>query len=211
MAIAQLIRYGATTIARTTSAIDALDDANAITEEKEEQTLGLLKMAGIGPLAMLTGKWLPRMIGVQAEKAAPIRLLEVVSFGAYGLKAVSRGRLTARQIEAARRAMSRAIKRGGRIWIRIFPDKPVSQKPAEVRMGNGKGNPEFWVSEIKPGAVRPLKVFGRDLVLFRTTDGAATVLDAHCAHLGAHLGVGGRVEGNTIVCPFHAWAYDGSG
>jgi large subunit ribosomal protein L16 len=74
-----------------------------------------------------------------------------VSFGAYGLKAVTRGRLTARQIEAARRAMSRAIKRGGRIWIRIFPDKPVSQKPAEVRMG--KGNPEFWVSEIKPGAV----------------------------------------------------------
>jgi len=76
-----------------------------------------------------------------------------VSFGEYGLKAITRGRLTARQIEAARRAMSRPIKRGGRIWIRIFPDKPVSQKPAEVRMGNGKGNPEFWVSEIKPGAV----------------------------------------------------------
>ena len=76
-----------------------------------------------------------------------------VSFGDYGLKAIARGRLTARQIEAARRAMSRHIKRGGRIWIRIFPDKPVSQKPAEVRMGNGKGNPEFWVSEIKPGAV----------------------------------------------------------
>ena len=76
-----------------------------------------------------------------------------VSFGEYGLKAVGRGRLTARQIESARRAMTRHIKRGGRIWIRIFPDKPVSQKPAEVRMGNGKGNPEFWVSEIKPGAV----------------------------------------------------------
>jgi len=76
-----------------------------------------------------------------------------VSFGEYGLKAIGRGRLTARQIEAARRAMTRHIKRGGRIWIRIFPDKPVSQKPAEVRMGNGKGNPEFWVSEIKPGAV----------------------------------------------------------
>jgi large subunit ribosomal protein L16 len=76
-----------------------------------------------------------------------------VSFGEYGLKATTRGRLTARQIEAGRRAMSRHIKRGGRIWIRIFPDKPVSQKPAEVRMGNGKGNPEFWVSEIKPGAV----------------------------------------------------------
>jgi large subunit ribosomal protein L16 len=76
-----------------------------------------------------------------------------VSFGEYGLKAVGRGRLTARQIEAARRAMTRYIKRGGRIWIRIFPDKPVSQKPAEVRMGNGKGNPEFWVAEIRPGKV----------------------------------------------------------
>jgi large subunit ribosomal protein L16 len=76
-----------------------------------------------------------------------------VSFGEYGLKALGRGRLTARQIEAARRAMTRHIKRGGRIWIRIFPDKPVSQKPAEVRMGNGKGNPEFWVAEIQPGKV----------------------------------------------------------
>jgi large subunit ribosomal protein L16 len=76
-----------------------------------------------------------------------------VSFGDYGLKATGRGRLTARQIEAGRRAMTRHIKRGGRIWIRIFPDKPVSQKPAEVRMGNGKGNPEFWVAEIQPGKV----------------------------------------------------------
>jgi len=74
-----------------------------------------------------------------------------VSFGEFGLKAVGRGRLTARQIEAARRAMTRHIKRGGRIWIRIFPDKPISQKPAEVRMGNGKGNPEYWVAEIQPG------------------------------------------------------------
>ena len=76
-----------------------------------------------------------------------------VSFGEYGLKAVGRGRLTARQIEAARRAMTRHIKRGGRVWIRIFPDKPVSQKPAEVRMGNGKGNPEYYVAEIQPGKV----------------------------------------------------------
>ena len=76
-----------------------------------------------------------------------------VSFGEYGLKALGRGRLTARQIEAARRAMTRHIKRGGRIWIRIFPDKPISQKPAEVRMGNGKGNPEYWVSEVRPGKV----------------------------------------------------------
>ncbi len=76
-----------------------------------------------------------------------------VSFGEYGLKALNRGRITARQIEAARRAMSRHIKRGGRIWIRIFPDKPISQKPAEVRMGNGKGNPEFFVAEIQPGKI----------------------------------------------------------
>jgi large subunit ribosomal protein L16 len=76
-----------------------------------------------------------------------------VAFGEYGLKATTRGRLTARQIEAARRAMTRHIKRGGRIFIRIFPDKPVSQKPAEVRMGNGKGNPEYFVAEIQPGKV----------------------------------------------------------
>ena len=76
-----------------------------------------------------------------------------VAFGDFGLKSVDRGQLTARQIEAARRAMTRHIKRGGRIWIRIFPDKPVSQKPAEVRMGNGKGNPEYWVAEIQPGKV----------------------------------------------------------
>jgi large subunit ribosomal protein L16 len=76
-----------------------------------------------------------------------------VSFGEYGLKATTRGRLTARQLEAARRAMSRHIKRGGRIWIRVFPDKPISQKPAEVRMGNGKGNPEYYVAEITPGKV----------------------------------------------------------
>lgn len=74
-----------------------------------------------------------------------------ISFGEYGLKATTRGRITSRQIEAARRAISRHIKRGGRIWIRIFPDKPISKKPAEVRMGKGKGNPEFYVSEIQPG------------------------------------------------------------
>ena len=76
-----------------------------------------------------------------------------VSFGEFGLKAVGRGRLTSRQIESARRAMTRHIKRGGRIWIRVFPDKPISKKPAEVRMGNGKGNPEYWVAEIQPGKV----------------------------------------------------------
>ena len=74
-----------------------------------------------------------------------------VSFGDFGLKATGRGRLTARQIEAARRAMTRHIKRGGRIWIRVFPDKPITAKPAEVRMGGGKGSPEYWVAEIQPG------------------------------------------------------------
>jgi large subunit ribosomal protein L16 len=74
-----------------------------------------------------------------------------VSFGEFGLKATARGRITARQIEAARRAMTRHIKRGGRIWIRIFPDKPITNKPLEVRMGSGKGNVEYWVAEIQPG------------------------------------------------------------
>jgi large subunit ribosomal protein L16 len=76
-----------------------------------------------------------------------------VAFGDFALKATTRGRLTSRQIEAARRAITRHVKRGGRIWIRVFPDKPISQKPAEVRMGNGKGNPEYYVSEIRPGNV----------------------------------------------------------
>ena len=74
-----------------------------------------------------------------------------LSFGDYGLKATTRGRLTARQIEAARRAITRHAKRGGRLWIRVFPDKPVSKKPLEVRMGKGKGNPEYWVARIRPG------------------------------------------------------------
>ncbi|GGX67206.1 50S ribosomal protein L16 [Saccharospirillum salsuginis] len=76
-----------------------------------------------------------------------------VSFGEYALKATGRGRITARQIEAARRAMTRHIKRGGKIWIRVFPDKPISKKPLEVRMGKGKGNVEYWVSQIQPGKV----------------------------------------------------------
>ena len=76
-----------------------------------------------------------------------------VSFGEFGLQSATRGRLTARQIEAGRRAITRHVKRGGRVWIRIFPDKPVSKKPLEVRMGKGKGNPEFWVALIQPGAM----------------------------------------------------------
>jgi len=74
-----------------------------------------------------------------------------VSFGDYGLKAVTRGQLTSRQIEAARRAMTRYVKRGGKIWIRVFPDKPITKKPLEVRQGKGKGNVEYWVAQIQPG------------------------------------------------------------
>lgn len=76
-----------------------------------------------------------------------------VNFGDYGLKATTRGHLTAREIEAARRALTHYIKRGGRVWIRVFPDKPVTKKPLEVRMGKGKGNVEYWVAVVKPGAV----------------------------------------------------------
>jgi large subunit ribosomal protein L16 len=76
-----------------------------------------------------------------------------LNFGAYGLKAVEPGRITSRQLEAARRAMTRHIKRVGRVWIRVFPDVPVSTKPAEVRMGSGKGTPEYWVARVKPGRI----------------------------------------------------------
>jgi large subunit ribosomal protein L16 len=76
-----------------------------------------------------------------------------VSFGDFGLKAVGRGRITARQIEAARRAISRALKRGGKLWIRVFPDKPITKKPLEVRQGKGKGNVEYWVALVQPGKV----------------------------------------------------------
>lgn len=76
-----------------------------------------------------------------------------VSFGEFGLKAVGRGRLTARQIESARRAMTRHVRRGGKVWIRVFPDKPITKKPLEVRQGKGKGSVEYWVAQIQPGRV----------------------------------------------------------
>ncbi len=76
-----------------------------------------------------------------------------VSFGEYGLQSTDRGRVTARQIEAARRALTRHVKRGAKIWIRVFPDKPITKKPLEVRQGKGKGNVEYWVAEVKPGTV----------------------------------------------------------
>ncbi len=76
-----------------------------------------------------------------------------LTFGAYGMKAVTPGRITARQIEAARRAITRHMKRAGKVWIRVFPDVPVSTKPAEVRMGKGKGSPEYWMCRVKPGRI----------------------------------------------------------
>ena len=94
-----------------------------------------------------------------------------LNFGAYGLKATSPERVTARQIEAARRAMTRHMKRAGRVWIRIFPDLPVSKKPAEVRQGKGKGTPEYWAAKVKPGRIMfeldgvPIKVARRALEL----------------------------------------------
>jgi large subunit ribosomal protein L16 len=96
-----------------------------------------------------------------------------LNFGQFGLKALEPDRVTARQIEAARRAITRAMKRAGRVWIRIFPDVPVSTKPAEVRMGSGKGSPEFWVARVKPGRV-----------MFEI-DGVAPELAAEALALGA--------------------------
>ncbi len=91
-----------------------------------------------------------------------------LNFGSFGLKAVGPARVTARQIEAARRSMTRHMKRAGRVWIRIFPDVPVSQKPAEVRQGKGKGNPEFWICRVKPGRV----MFEMDGVPFNVAERA---------------------------------------
>lgn len=93
-------------------------------------------------------KWRKQSKGRNRGKATRGSYL---SFGDYGLQAVGRGRLTSRQIEAGRISISRHVKRGGKLWIRLFPDKPVSKKPLEVRMGKGKGSPEYWVSVIKPG------------------------------------------------------------
>jgi len=89
-----------------------------------------------------------------------------VSFGEFGLKAVGRGRLTARQIEAGRRAMTRHVRRGGKIWIRVFPDKPITKKPLEVRQGKGKGNVEYWVALVQPGSVL-YEISGVDEVVAR--------------------------------------------
>ena len=97
-----------------------------------------------------------------------------LNFGSYGLKAVTPERVTARQIEAARRAITRHLRRTGRVWIRIFPDVPVSSKPAEVRMGKGKGSPEFWVARVKPGRI----MFEIDGVPWNLAKGAFTLAAA---------------------------------
>ena len=96
-----------------------------------------------------------------------------VSFGEYALKSTGRGRITARQIEAARRAMTRHIKRGGKIWIRIFPDKPITGKPLEVRQGKGKGSVEYWVAQIQPGRIM-FEIEGVDEELAREAFGLAS-------------------------------------
>ena len=111
-----------------------------------------------------------------------------LNFGAFGLKALEPERVTARQIEAARRALTRFMKRSGRVWIRVFPDKPISQKPAEVRMGNGKGNPEYWVAEIQPGKVL-YEMDGVDEALARQAFGlAASKLPMRTAFVVRQLG-----------------------
>ena len=96
-----------------------------------------------------------------------------VSFGEYGLKSTERGRLTARQIEAGRRAMTRRVKRGGQIWIRVFPDKPITKKPLEVRQGKGKGSVEYWVAQIQPGRIM-FEIEGVDEELAREAFGLAS-------------------------------------
>jgi large subunit ribosomal protein L16 len=114
-----------------------------------------------------------------------------LNFGAFGLKAADPGRVSARQIEAARRAITRHIRRAGRVWIRIFPDVPVSQKPAEVRMGSGKGSPEFWVCRIKPGRI-----------MFELDGVSPTIAREAFALAAAKLPVGSRFvvrQGEEIV------------
>src|SRR3982750_836824 len=86
-------------------------------------------------------------------KGGPAPSGNTVAFGDYGLKATSRARMTARELEAARRAMTRYVKRGGQIWVRVFPDVPITKKPLEVRMGSGKGNVEYWIAKVQPGKV----------------------------------------------------------
>ena len=109
------------------------------------------------------------------------RAAQTVDFGDYGIQALEPGWITARQIEAARIAMTRHVRRGGKVWIRVFPDKPVTQKPAETRMGSGKGNPEHWVAVVRPGRIL-FELSGVDEALARCRDGAR---DPEAADQGA--------------------------
>ena len=112
-----------------------------------------------------------------------------VSFGEFGLKATSRARMTAREIEAARRAMARYVKRGGQIWIRVFPDVPISKKPLEVRMGSGKGEPEFWCAVVKPGTVL-CEIAGVDeLTAKKALARVAHKMPVRCRFVGRRLAV----------------------
>lgn len=116
-----------------------------------------------------------------------------LNFGAFGLKALEPARVTARQIESARRAITRYIRRAGRVWIRIFPDVPVSQKPAEVRMGSGKGNPEFWACRVKPGRV----MFELDGVSYETAQKAFELAAAKLPIAAKFIArAGSQEEGN---------------
>lgn len=111
-----------------------------------------------------------------------------ISFGEYGLRATTRGRITARQIEAARRAMSRYVKRGGKLWIRVFPDKPITQKPLEVRQGKGKGNVEYWVALVQPGRI-----------LYEMEGVSAEIAGEAFRLAGAKLPVGTALASRTLL------------
>jgi large subunit ribosomal protein L16 len=111
-----------------------------------------------------------------------------VQFGDFGLQVLDPAWITSRQIEAARKAMTRSVKRGGQIWIRVFPDKPVTKKPAETRMGSGKGNPEFWVTVVKPGRIMFEMAGIAEKDAHRALELAAQKLPIRCRVVGRHAG-----------------------
>jgi large subunit ribosomal protein L16 len=111
-----------------------------------------------------------------------------VQFGDYGLQVLDPAWITSRQIEAARKAMTRSVKRGGQIWIRVFPDKPVTKKPAETRMGSGKGNPEFWVTVVRPGRIMFEMGGIAEKEAHRALELAAQKLPIRCRVVGRHAG-----------------------
>ena len=136
--------------------IDTLRESSRRVREdtisKVREALMIAKSSGLEDTVVFAGNGSDKLAGGIDQDNAYLRGSKV-SFGEFALKSVARGRLTARQIESARRALTRHVKRGGKIWIRVFPDKPVTKKPLEVRMGKGKGNVEYWVAQIQPGKV----------------------------------------------------------